>query len=80
MSDIEIREAQLVLVNLECLWTDEKNRSPRLIRALEEESPVSDLHRGVARTRRQTSDDGKGICRVPKDFAVSREPELKPRR
>jgi hypothetical protein len=36
MSDIEIREAQLVLVNLECLWTDEKNRSPWLMRALEE--------------------------------------------
>jgi hypothetical protein len=36
MSDSEIREAQFVFINLECLWSDERNRNPRLIRALEE--------------------------------------------
>jgi hypothetical protein len=36
MNDIEIREAQFVFVNLECLWIEERNRNPWLMRALEE--------------------------------------------
>lgn len=35
MDDVEIREAQLVFVNLECRWVDERNRNPRLMRELD---------------------------------------------
>jgi hypothetical protein len=35
LDDLELREAQLVFVDLECRWTHEKNRNPRLMRALE---------------------------------------------
>jgi len=36
MSDIDLREAQLVFAELETRWNDERQRTPRLMREVEE--------------------------------------------
>jgi hypothetical protein len=46
MSEIEMREAQLVFVELESQWDDERNRNFALMRELEtaRESASSNVH------------------------------------
>jgi hypothetical protein len=36
MSDIEMREAQIVFVELEARWSDERQRNPKLMHSVEE--------------------------------------------
>jgi len=67
MSEIEMREAQLVFVELESQWDDEENRTFALMRELEtcRESASSNVHGRVARSWRRPEDDEASLFAFP---------------